>query len=181
MTKPVSELRQAIHTYVYRKQEEKDAQAALRKIYTPGRKATDSILVRGILEHGETDPVTGSIVWDFDEPIVTGDRMVTGLKWQRSSTMVINEERAQEVADSHEMTHRIQTTVMRFPGATSRDLDRIREVIKDYYAIPMEETEEFDYGNLYVLNQEGYITDEELDSVLEEEESWSLRITERQR
>jgi hypothetical protein len=174
---PVTELRQAVHTYLFYKNQERQAQARLREVYSPGRNAPRSVLVKGILANGDTDPSTGSVVWDFDEPIMMDGRKITGLRWQRAAPLVINEERARALVIDRGVDEALRVPVMRFPGITDDDLARMRDAVT-YYGLDMDEDEEWDYGPLYVLNQQGKLTDDELASVLEEDETWSLRVME---
>lgn len=98
-----------------------------------------------IAEHGEPDE-DGHIRYELDGTITINDSEYRGLMNQRRVTKYINEGLALDLV--HE-----------------KGIDESR-IIK-YEPV-------YDWDELYVLNQTGEISDEELDSVITIDESWAL-------
>jgi hypothetical protein len=87
--------------------------------------------------------------FDFKEPLTIGDETYTGIVAQRKTSSRIDLEAVEEA--------------LKAKGDSSYDLVFKRQVIR-----------EFDEEALYVLNQKGVVSDEELDSFTIEDESYSL-------
>lgn len=103
-----------------------------------------------IAENGELTP-EGHIDFVFPEPVVIGEATYKGLRNQKTpGKNYIDEEKAQALAAKVKATNRLRTVV---------------------------EVEVWDYDELYVLNQEGLVTDDQLDAVMETgDDSWSLVV-----
>jgi hypothetical protein len=176
---PVSLLQQAIHTYLFNKSEEKRIKAEIGKVYKPGERAEDFAIVQGIKKHGEVDPETGSVTWEFDEPMLINGERIKGLVWQCAPGQEIDEDLAQELAWQTGVVEQVRSVTFTIHNATNEQLDRIRSslsmLLPDSGA-DVEEGEEWNYSGLYLANQKKQITDDELDSVLAPTESWSLRV-----
>lgn len=83
----------------------------------------------------------------FTEPLCISDTWYTGLQMQRRVSEYLNEEKARELISAKELT------------------DRCIRII---------EVSEIDLDELYAANQEGLISDEEIDSVIATDESFAL-------
>lgn len=146
----LSPLWTAIHTFLYYRHEEATAKRKKESAYKPSKTAArDNLIVKAIIKNGELDESTGSYTWKFNDPMVIVNKEVTALTWQRSTGYQINEDAAQELARAKGLVKQVTHT----------------ETV-------------WDYDEFYVLNQKGKITDDELDSLITESESWSLRVTE---
>lgn len=89
----------------------------------------------------------GNYNLEFTEPLCINDTWYTGLQMQRRVSEYLNEEAAWKlIADKH--LH-----------------DRCIRVVT---------TEEIDLDELYAANQEGIISDDEIDSIIENDESYAL-------
>lgn len=146
----LSPLGKSIHEFLYYRHEEAAAKRRKESAYKPSKTAArDNIIVKAIINNGELDESTGSYTWKFNDPMVIVNKEVTALTWQRSTGYQINEDAAQELARAKGLVSKVTHT----------------ETV-------------WDYDEFYVLNQKGKITDDELDSLITESESWSLRVTE---
>lgn len=98
-----------------------------------------------ILDNCEQDE-SGNYVWDFDKPVI-GDKddSYRGLMLQRRVSEFIDEDKADEIIQAHNLQDRCYTTI---------------EVI--------------DFDQLYACNQEGIVSDEEIDSILSFNETFAL-------
>lgn len=100
-----------------------------------------------IKDNGEEDE-RGNLLFYFDKPItVDGETWHTGLMLQRRVTEYVDDDITRQIIDSHNEGDRCY--------------------VRTY-------VEEIDYDEVYALNQEGVISDEEIDSILSQEESWAL-------
>lgn len=97
-----------------------------------------------ILENGELDE-DGNYVWEFPAPINLGDKSYTGLMAQRRVSEFINEEKADALVTKYGLEDRCLTLVT-----------------------------EIDFDALYAANQEGIISDEEIDDIIELNETYAL-------
>ena len=89
----------------------------------------------------------GCYLYEFPDPINIDGVSYRGLMAQRRVSEFVNEDRAKEIiADHHEE-------------------DRCLVPITELYV---------DYDALYALNQEGIISDEEIDSIIEPQETFAL-------
>lgn len=98
-----------------------------------------------ILDNCEQDE-SGNFIWDFDKPVI-GDKddSYRGLMLQRRVSEFIDEDKADEIIQAHNLQDRCYTTI---------------EVI--------------DFDQLYACNQEGVVSDEEIDSILSFNETFAL-------
>ena len=98
-----------------------------------------------ILDNCEQDE-SGNYLWDFDKPVI-GDKddSYRGLMLQRRVSEFIDEDKADEIIQAHNLQDRCYTTI---------------EVI--------------DFDQLYACNQEGVVSDEEIDSILSFNETFAL-------
>lgn len=84
---------------------------------------------------------------DFPDPLTIGEDTYAGIKLQRSVSVSIDEDRAKELLAAKSLINYVMHTVT---------------------------VEEWDWDELYTLNQMGRISDEELDALLEENITWSV-------
>jgi len=100
-----------------------------------------------IQEHGVEDE-NGNLILEFDKLMTVDDQdWYSGLMLQRRKSEFINEDIARELIWKKDLTSR---------------------------CIRITEVSEIDYDELYACNQEGLVTDEEIDTILEQEETWAL-------
>lgn len=100
-----------------------------------------------IKEHGEQDE-NGNLILFFDELMTVDDKeWYSGLMLQRRVSEFVDDDTARVVIESNDLESRC-----------------IKRIV----------TEVIDYDELYACNQEGLISDEEIDSILSEEETWAL-------
>jgi hypothetical protein len=98
-----------------------------------------------ILDNCEQDE-SGNFIWDFDKPVIgDNDDSYRGLMLQRRVSEFIDEDKADEIIQAHNLQDRCYTTI---------------EVI--------------DFDQLYACNQEGVVSDEEIDSILSFNETFAL-------
>jgi hypothetical protein len=100
-----------------------------------------------ILEHGEANG--DHIDWNFPDPLEIGESVYLGLRAQASSSVLMDEEAAIELLDKKGLT------------------DRVR---KEVTAI------QWDWSELFELNQEGLISDAEFDALMETQTNYSLVV-----
>ena len=100
-----------------------------------------------IASHGE--PNGDHLDWLFDEPVTIGGETFLGMRRQASSDEYMDEELAQELVERKGLRDRV-----------------VREVT----------VEVWDYDELYVLNQEGLVTNAEIDSLMTTETKYSLVV-----
>ena len=101
-------------------------------------------LLPWIKENGEEDE-NGNFIWLFDEPINGPDGVTTGLIAQRRVSEFINEDTAWALVEKYGVREKCVALV-----------------------------EELDLDAMYALNQEGVISDEDIDSILELNETFAL-------
>ena len=99
-----------------------------------------------ILSNGEQDE-NGNYLYYFDNPIQLDNSEIRGLYAQRRTSEFVNEDRAYNIADKYNVRDQVTYSVT---------------------------TEELDLDAMYVLNQQGVISDEDMDSILEIQESYAL-------
>lgn len=100
-----------------------------------------------VLENGELDE-NGNRVYYFPKPVQMGDgREVRGLMAQRRVSEFVNEDRAFNVAEQYNVLGKVTYEVV---------------------------TEELDLNEMYILNQQGIIPDDAIDSILEVKETFAL-------
>lgn len=96
-------------------------------------------------KHGVKDN-RGSLFLDLDTPVEVGDQVFRQIKRERRVSTSFDEEAAEALLESKGLLAEAQTTI------TVLDQDKV-----------------------YVLNQEGKITDEEIDSLFVQRESWAFK------
>lgn len=102
-----------------------------------------------ILDNGSEDE-NGNFIWEFDKPVMYDeDTLVTGLMAQRRVSEFINEDRAWEIVEKYGDDVRAQC---------------VEEIV----------THEINLDRMYALNQQGVISDEDMDSILETSETFAL-------
>jgi hypothetical protein len=100
-----------------------------------------------IMENGEPDE-NGNFIWEFEKPMFPGgDTGYSGLMAQRRVSEYINEDTVYALIDKYQAHDRCIKTVV---------------------------VQELDVDELYAMNQEGIIPDEEIDSILEITETYAL-------
>lgn len=99
-----------------------------------------------LLENMEPDE-RGNFTWNFDRPISTPSGTYRGIMAQRRVSEFTDEEKARELIRAHGLETRC-----------------INEIVY----------EEVDLDELYAANQEGLVSDEEIDSIIYSEESFFL-------
>lgn len=130
-------LRRAQLYLLYRDQEAAAKREKDKATAVPGDKKANW-LKDYVLEHGE--PNGKDIEWVFDDPLTIGDATYRGFKAQASEpSPELDEDAATELLETKELLGRVKKTI---------------------------EVEVWDWDEIYVLNQQGLITDEELDKLL---------------
>lgn len=104
---------------------------------------------KGVPEVDEDNNETGDQILEFDEPLNIGGERIRGLRRKRQVTEYVDTDEAKKLL---------------------KEKDLISEVMHT------ETIEVWDWDELYRLNQEGKITDAELDAMKVKEESWSLVV-----
>jgi hypothetical protein len=99
-----------------------------------------------ILDNCEQDE-NGNYLYEFPDAITDGTNFIRGLSAQRRKSEYVIDEKARELIYSHQAEDRC-----------------LRKVV----------TYEVDYDELYALNQEGILSDEEIDSILETDVSYAV-------
>lgn len=89
----------------------------------------------------------GNYIYEFDKPVQLDNTEVRGLMAQRRVSEFIDEDKAWEIVDKYNVRDTCVETVT---------------------------TEELNFDMLYALNQQGIITDEDIDSILDLKESFAL-------
>lgn len=105
-------------------------------------------LVKWIKANCDRDE-NGNYIYEFDSPIRLDDNSYLGLMAQRRVSEFINEDRAWEIIDKYGAEVRAQC---------------VDEVV----------THELNLDMMYALNQRGIISDEDIDSILETNETFAL-------
>lgn len=103
-------------------------------------------LKKWVMENGESDE-NGNILWVFSKPLISGSDKITGLMAQRRISEFVNEDTAFGIADKYGIRDQV-----------------INKII----------TEELDFDALYRLNQQGIVSDEDIDSIIEFSETFAL-------
>jgi hypothetical protein len=106
-----------------------------------------SLLKPYLMDNMEPDD-RGNYLWEFDNPLTSVSGTVySGIMAQRRITEYTDEEIARDLIKKHSLEDRC-----------------INKIV----------VEQVDYNELYAANQEGLISDEEIDSILYTEEAYSL-------
>lgn len=90
---------------------------------------------------------SGNYIYEFPKPVCIDDTWYTGIMAQRRVSEYTNEDRAKELIAKY--------------GLESRCLEQVVTV-------------EINLDELYGANQEGILSDEEIDSIIDTEENYSL-------
>jgi hypothetical protein len=145
---PPDELTIAAHEFINFRQAESDVSKAKnrKRDLLKGWLTMKNAL--GKFVNGRVDE-NGHRYFDFAEPLTIGDETYTAIVAQRKTSSYLDEDAAAELLKSK--------------GDSSYDMVFKRVVVR-----------EFNEDALYVLNQKGVITDDELDELTVEEESYSL-------
>lgn len=113
------------------------------------KKARDKFrdILKDYIASAGIEDENGNLCYVFDEPLYIEDDTYTGLQNQRRVSEYVNEDRAREVIERKGLESRclIPVTIM-----------------------------EIDLDELYAANQEGLISDEEIDSVIDHEITYAL-------
>jgi hypothetical protein len=99
-----------------------------------------------IMDNTEPDE-DGNYFYEFPDPVNVDGNWYKGLMAQRRASELVNEERTRELINKYDL------------------IDRCIRVVT---------VSEVDYDESYAANQEGIIPDEEIDSIIEIEESYAL-------
>lgn len=104
------------------------------------------ILMDHITENGFEDE-DGHLIWKFPDPFFFEGTWYTGFKKQRRVSEYTDDDKALEIIDRHNLR------------------DRCYIPVTEYYV---------DYDALYAANQEGIVSDEEIDSIIGHDVTWAL-------
>jgi hypothetical protein len=145
----VSKVMQTAHQYLLYRSQENEAKRLKEKVIA-GAGGKGNTIKDYVAEHGE-ETAEGHIEWRFPEPLTIGGQTYAGFRNQRSQgEPLLDEDRTEKLLVELGLRDQI-----------------VREVT----------VEVWDWDMLYVLNQQGKITDEQLDSLFDEAEpSWSLTV-----
>lgn len=115
--------------------------------HTARKNEASEYIKSNIRDLGEPDE-NGNIVWTFDNPLTTDDAgQYLGFKLQRRVSEYTDDERAMEILEEHGLGPRC-----------------VRYIT----------VAEIDYDEMYAANQEGVISDDEIDSIISIDETWAL-------
>ena len=104
------------------------------------------ILMNHITETGYEDE-DGHIIWTFPDPFWFEGTWYTGFKKQRRVSEYIDEDKARELVSKYHLEDRCLVKVV---------------------------TYDLDLDELYAANQEGIVSDDEIDSIIGHDETWAL-------
>lgn len=144
---PVDDMTKAVHSFLYNRDEE----ARAKRLKDHSRNVIKDWLLAKAGDkfiNGRADE-NGHRYRDFDMPVTIGDATYTGIRATRKLSSYVDEERAEEL--------------LRSKGEENFE-----------YVFPVVEERRFDEDRLFALNQRGLISDEELDSLVVEDESFSI-------
>jgi len=110
------------------------------------RESLRGSLKEWILDNCEPDE-NGHKIYYFPKPVIMDDKEVRGLMAQRRVSEFVNEDKAYELV----YKYNLQSSC-------------VEEVV----------TEELNMDALYAANQMGIVSDDEIDDLLEQKESWAL-------
>lgn len=122
-----------------------------KKYYDPA-KADRSDIIAALKKNAVEDETTGHLVWELPSPIPVGEKSVVSLTYQRKDPEPeLDTEAAEKLLADKGLTDEASTM-----------------------------TRVYDWGKLYVLNQQGKLSDGELDALFTEtgETKWSLTVQE---
>ena len=122
-----------------------------KKLYDPA-KADRSDIITALHKNAVEDETTGHLVWEFPSAIPVGEKSVTGLTYQKTEPdPELNTDAAEKLLADLGLTDEASS------------MQRV-----------------YDWGKLYVLNQEGKISDDQLDELftIRGKTKWSLTVQE---
>jgi hypothetical protein len=116
-------------------------------MHTARKNEASEYIKKNIRDLGELDE-NGNVIWLFDNPMTTDDAgQYLGFKLQRRVSEYVDEEKARTIIESHGLGPRC-----------------VRYI----------EVTEIDYDEMYAANQQGIISDDEIDSIISADETWAL-------
>jgi hypothetical protein len=142
----VNDILKAAHTFLFSRDQQQN--------YTEKRTDARDMLLEWLLTRGTDDEGCrtddrGNRYYDFTEPLFIGGTAYAGLQAQRRVYSEI------DIGATEHLLRRLGTD----------PFDRVFRQVT---------IRQFDEDALYMLNQEGLVSDEDLDSLLIEKESWAL-------
>lgn len=124
----------------------------LKKKYYDPAKADRSAIITELRKRATEDETTGHLVWEFTNPIPVGEKSVVGLTYQKTEPdPELDTDAAEKLLADLGLTEQ------------ASEMQRV-----------------YDWGKLYVLNQQGKISDEQLDELftIRGRTKWSLTVQE---
>lgn len=147
---PINDLTKAAHTFAFYR----NAEAKATREKNGARDIIKGWLTmrnkEGVRQNGREDE-NGNRFLDLEEPLVIGGDTITGIKAERKTSPVIDEEAVEAALKDRD--------------DNAYDMVFKRVVIR-----------EFDEDALFVLNQRGVISDEQMESFIDVRESFALKI-----
>lgn len=137
----------AAHSYLFYRSQEAEAKRQKELATSVAGDKKRNLLREYISENGT--PNGKDLDWVFDEPLTIEGSTYDGLRLQAKERQLLDEDTARDLLASRGLTHRVR-----------------REVV----------TEEWDWDELYTLNQEGKISDDELDSLTHTDTQFALVV-----
>lgn len=107
----------------------------------------------------------GHRYYDFPEPVTIDGKTYKGLRNQRTVSAFVDEDKVREFFDG---------TYMGDPDPTLSEAERTRRALMKQQVWKPVTTWEWDYEELYRLNQQGILTDDEIDSLTTTSVTWAL-------
>lgn len=145
--KVVSGVERAAHQYLfYRDQEAAAKRAKDKAVAVPGDRKAN-LIKNYIAEHGEANG--DHVDWLFTQPLTIGDQTYLGMRNQASSSTYMDTDKAEELLKTKGLRDQVFKTV---------------------------EVEVADWDEVYRLIQQGLITDDEYDALMETETTYSLVV-----
>ncbi len=142
---PVDDLLKAAHTFLFSKDQQDN--------YTERRSSSRELLLARLLHPENTDEFRlddkGNRYYDFDDPIFIGGKAYSGLQAQRRVYSEI------DLGGAEHLMRRLGQELF----------DRVFRQVT---------IRQFSEDDLYLLNQEGVVSDAELDDLIIEKETWAL-------
>ena len=109
------------------------------------KKVLNTYLAEQVEKYGDEDEINGHFNMVLPEPILAGGKEYTILQRQKRTSMLFDEDKAEEILREHDIYDEATTTVV------TLDQDKV-----------------------YALHQMGRISDEEMDSILVPKVTWAL-------
>lgn len=145
--KVVSGVERAAHQYLFYRDEEARAKKAKDKAVAVQGDRKANLLKDYIAEHGE--PNGDHVDWLFEQPLTIGDQTYLGMRNQASASTFMDPDKAEELVVAKGLR------------------DKVFKIV---------EVEVADWDELYRLNQQGVISDDEIDDLMTTETSYSLVV-----